>query len=222
VAAYRFGDSAGMLYQAETDTPSLPDGSEMAEVILRTLPPEPMTWPELQPAMFRRVQNWLNICVTGDELWDVYDENRRLTGRTMRRGDPIAPGDRHLGVHVWLRNADGSYLITRRSPIKGYSLLWECTGGSALAGEDSLTAAIREVAEETGLTVTADQGERLYAFTGGDCFSDVWLFRGEFRPEEVVLQEGETCAAKVVPKHQLLQMMASGEMISYSYAPELP
>ena len=34
------------------------------------------------------------------ELWDVYDADRRLTGRTMVRGERFQPGDYHLVVHI--------------------------------------------------------------------------------------------------------------------------
>ena len=34
-----------------------------------------------------------------DELWDIYDENKKLTGRTMKRNDwNMKPGDYHLTV----------------------------------------------------------------------------------------------------------------------------
>ena len=37
----------------------------------------------------RWVNKWLNMQSSPDELWDVYDENRQLTGRTHRRGDML-------------------------------------------------------------------------------------------------------------------------------------
>ena len=88
---------------------------------------------------------------TPGELWDVYDAAGRKTGRVQRRGDPLGPGDFHLCIHVWIVNARGEYLLTQRAPGKSMAGLWECTGGSALLGEDSLTAALREVREETGV-----------------------------------------------------------------------
>ena len=32
------------------------------------------------------------------ELWDIYDDNRLKTGRTVERGNPMAPGEYHI-VH---------------------------------------------------------------------------------------------------------------------------
>ena len=62
-------------------------------------------------------------------------------------------------------------------------LKWECVGGSALKGEDSLEAALRETKEEVGLELSPDDGRIVFSMVGrvvnGVRFSDivdVWLF----------------------------------------------
>ena len=70
-----------------------------------------------------------------DELWDIYDAAGSRTDRLQRRGDPLAPGDCHLCVHVWIQGADGRYLLTRRAPEKSGAGLWEITGGFRFSGE---------------------------------------------------------------------------------------
>lgn len=85
------------------------------------------------------------------ELMDLYDAGRVPTGETLRRGDPVPPGRYHLSVSGWIRDGQGRVLLTRRAEGKKYPLLWEPTGGHVLAGEDSLTAILREIHEELGL-----------------------------------------------------------------------
>ena len=89
------------------------------------------------------------------EIWDVYDADRRLTGRTMVRGERFQPGDYHLVVHICIRNSAGKMLIQRRQPFKqGFPGMWDVSvGGSAIAGDTSARAAEREVEEELGLTL---------------------------------------------------------------------
>ena len=49
------------------------------------------------------------------EQWDIYDENKQKTGRTMNRNDwHMKPGEFHLTVLGVLQRPDGRYLITRR------------------------------------------------------------------------------------------------------------
>ena len=145
-----------------------------------------------------------------DEFWDVYDANRNKTGRTHRRGDPIPPGDYHLVVFIWLRSGD-KYFITQRAPEKEVGpLIWEVTGGSALAGEDSLTAALREVKEETGITLKPENGVLFESERREDAFCDVWLFRQEVSLEDFIPQEGETIDARLASPDELRTMTDEG------------
>ena len=49
------------------------------------------------------------------EYWDIYDKNKQLTGREMKRNDWCLKEDEyHLTVLGVIRRPDGKYLITRR------------------------------------------------------------------------------------------------------------
>ncbi len=150
-----------------------------------------------------------------EELWDVYDRDGRKTGRTQRRGDVLAPGDCHLCVHVWVRNSVGEYLLTRRAPEKSMAGFWECTGGSALAGEDSLTAALREVWEEAGLRLDPERGELLFRFSGDHFHCDVWLFRQDFDPDALVLRPGETCGKLLADPARIRALNNAGQFFAF-------
>lgn len=131
-----------------------------------------------------------------EELWDLVDGQGNKTGRLHRRGVPLAPGERHLCVHVWVQDPSGQFLITRRHEAKRMGGLWECTGGCVLAGESSREAALREVAEETGLRLQPENGRVLLRYSGSYFVCDVWLFRQDFDPARLTLQPGETTAAR--------------------------
>ncbi len=212
----------GMLYHARIrQLGCLPEAYEMAEIRLSERMPEALTYPDIQPHLFSAIQGWLNSQSNAGELWDVYDENRNLTGRIHRRGEPMAPGDYHLVVHVWMLNSQGEFLLTKRSPNKGFPNVWESTGGSALAGDDSLTAALREVKEETGLVLDPSGGERILFARKEDYLRDVWLFRQDFDLADVVLQPGETVDKMYADKQTILQLWQDGVFVPYDYIPEL-
>jgi len=208
----------GMLFFAEVHAlGTIPQESEIAEARLFDRLPENLTYPAIQPHLFEKVQGWLNTQSNAGELWDVYDENRNLTGKTHIRGEDLLPGEYHLVVHVWILNNSGQFLMTQRSPNKGYPLLWETTGGSALAGDDSLTAALREVKEETGLTLLPEKGKILRQYSGPDNHVDVWLFRQDFDLADVTLQEGETCGKRLSTPEEVLAGYRDGTVVPYQY-----
>ena len=210
----------GTVYFAEIQKLGPPPECEIAEICLVDVPPHDLTYPVPHTKFYDWVQGWRNVQTSADELWDIYDKDRNFTGRMHRRGDPLSTGDYHLTVHVWLQHTDGRFLITKRAPNKGYAGLWECTGGSALAGDDSLTAALREVKEETGLTVCPENGQVMLSYQGWDWFTDVWLFRQDFPLESVTLQEGEICDFKWVDAQEILAMHERQEMVPFRYLKE--
>ena len=150
-----------------------------------------------------------------DELWDIYDEAGNKTGRVQRRGDPFAPGDRHLCVHVWIQSPAGRFLLTKRAPGKAMAGLWECTGGSALAGEDSLRAALREAREETGLCLEPERAEYVFRFSGAHYHCDVWRFVRDFKESDIVLQPGETCDFQLATPEDIRRLVAAGQFLDF-------
>jgi len=167
--------------------------------------------------LFTGIQGWLNMQSNPDELWDVYDAERRLTGKLHRRGDFLRKGEYHLVVHIWLLNSKREFLLTKRAPNKGFPNTWETSGGAAQAGDDSLSAAIREVREETGLVAFPENAQRIYTFRREDDFCDVWLIRQDFDLDRVVLLPGETVDKKYATVEEILEMYEKKELVPYSY-----
>lgn len=214
--------TVGMLFFAEIkamDRTSL--NSEIGDICLFNALPDQLTYPSVQSYLYSLVQDWLNLQTNAGELWDVYDENRVLTGRLHRRGDFLPSGDYHLSVHIWILNSHGEFLLTKRSPNKGFPNMWEATGGAALAGDDSLTAAIREVREETGLELAPEKGECVISYRGKDHFTDVWLFKQDFNIADVQLLEGETCDKMLADMKTVLQLKEKGMLVPFHYLNKL-
>lgn len=130
------------------------------------------------------------------EIWDVYDRDRRLTGRTMVRGGPAPKDGFHLTVDALFLNSRGETLLQRRADDKDVMPgLWSVTGGSAIRGEDSAAAVRRETEEEMGFTpdmararvLMSDlQEKRVYPF-----IRDIWLFYQDVPLESMRWQPGE-------------------------------
>ena len=98
------------------------------------------------------------------EFWDLYTEDRKLTGIEHIRGEKLPENMYHLVVHVWIKNSKGEYLISQRSASRlTFPLMWECVGGSVLKGESSIDGAIREAKEEVGVELLPDNGKLIFS-----------------------------------------------------------
>lgn len=145
------------------------------------------------------------------ELWDLYNEKQEKTGLQLERGKAIPQDFYHLVVSAWIINSQGQYLLSQRHPDKSYPGCWECTGGSVLSGESSLSGAIREVKEELGIALNANDGKMIYR-TRRDKeqdFYEVWLFHADIAIAELKLQETEVVNAQWVDRETLRQMYAT-------------
>jgi len=129
---------------------------------------------------------------TKSEWNDVYDEQRRLTGRTHRRGTSWGPGEYGLVVCVWVYDGRGHLLLTRRAPGKIFAGTKENPGGAEQAGESSRQAIRRELREETGIDAPEDAFELLETGKDRNTFYDFYTLRHPIPLREVRLQEGET------------------------------
>ena len=133
------------------------------------------------------------------EFWDIYDENKQPTGRTMKRNDwCLKDGEYHLTVLGVVARPDDTFLITKRVMTKAWAPgWWEVSGGAAQAGESSYEAVLREVKEETGLDARDAEGGYLFTYKrenpgeGDNYFVDVYNFVLDFKASDIKVQQGE-------------------------------
>ncbi|MDR0958398.1 MAG: NUDIX domain-containing protein [Clostridiales bacterium] len=216
------GSSYGQVFYADIEQLGvLPADFEMAEIKGFDTYPEKLTYPDILPVLYAKMQSWMGLDKAKAEYWDVYDSERRLTGRTHKRGIKLPDEDFHLVVRAWIVDSKGECLITRRALNKiGFPGMWEIPSGSVVAGEDSVVGVLRETEEESGIVLLPENGTVFSAYKRGDTFYDSWLFRQEFDLADVVLQEGETIDARKATIPEIREMMARGEFIGTDVFPE--
>ena len=150
------------------------------------------------------------------ELWDLYDKNKRITGKIHERGVWIPDGYYHLVVHVWIKNNEGKYLISRRDKSReSYPLFWECPGGSVLKGETSLDGAIRETKEEVGVDLSNISG-KLINTKLREYFHDImeaWLFYYDGEVDLTKASTNEVCEVKWMSIDEIKESLEKGEFV---------
>jgi isopentenyldiphosphate isomerase len=160
------------------------------------------------------------------ELWDVYDINRNKTGQLHERGRPMLSGNCHLIVQVWIINNKEEFLISKCTGPDGK---WQTTGGCVIAGEDSLSGALRETKEELGIELEPQNGRLFKQYSEqhtndeGTGLYDIWVFHQEVEISKIIFQPDETCDAMWVNKVKISQMIDKGIFLGewYPYLNEM-
>lgn len=151
------------------------------------------------------------------ELWDIYDKNRKKTGKTARRDiDELKEGEYHIITVGIIMNSKNQLLITKRAPYKKLGLMWEFSGGSVQSGETSLEGILRELKEEVGVQFTKKDAiflEEKRKDTIPSDFKDMWLFRKDVKDEEITFPDGEAIDYKWVTIDEFLKMCEQKEVI---------
>lgn len=75
-----------------------------------------------------------------------------------KRKSNLTDDEYHLIVRTWIVNSKGEILLSQRGHNERGPSLWECTAGSAFAGETNIDTINREVMEELGIKLSADTG----------------------------------------------------------------
>ena len=157
------------------------------------------------------------------DFWDIYDSDKKPTGRTMKRNDwHLKDGEYHLTVLGVIQRTDGRFLITKRVMTKAWAPgHWEVSGGAAMAGESSAEAVRREVLEETGLDVNNFDGGYLFTYRrdnpgeGDNYFVDVYRFTGDFDEKNVHLQAEETAGFRFATPDEIKELGNQGIFLHY-------
>ena len=157
------------------------------------------------------------------EYWDIYDKDKKKTGRTMKRNDWCLKDDEyHLTVLGVVARKDGKFLITKRVQSKHWAPgWWEVSGGACMAGEESQDAVLREVKEETGLDVSGWDGGYVFTYhrenpgEGDNYFVDVYRFVGDFEEKDVHPQESETDGFMIASVEEIKEFAAQGIFLHY-------
>jgi len=149
------------------------------------------------------------------EYWDIYNKNFEKINKRVKRGDKLEDDEYHLVINAWIVNSKGEFLITQRVATKPHPLMWECTGGSAIEGDNPLDACVREIKEEVGLDIDVKTarhiGTTIRYYKNCPDILDVWLFKSDADISEITIQEEEVNDVMWADKKKILDLHYAGK-----------
>jgi len=154
-----------------------------------------------------------------EECFDLLNSKGEKIGIQKERSLVHRDGDWHRAVHIWIYRPDGQILLQRRCKTKDSfpNMLDISCAGHLVAGDDSLTGALRELEEELGLLVSPEslrfvttlkgESERREGWYNRE-FADVYFLQTKKSAGEMHFQKEEISEIFFVSPKRLREMIA--------------
>ena len=147
------------------------------------------------------------------EKFDVLNEKGEFTEKTADRDECHENGLWHRAVVAFIINSKNQVLLQKRSATKKlWPNCWDIIGGHVLVGEFGFQAAIREVQEEIGIDISANDllliGSVTSSVIKGDIidnhFNDYFVARKDIEINQLKIQEDEVQDVKWFDKGEVI------------------
>lgn len=153
------------------------------------------------------------------EIRDLYDENKRLTGQTIRKGEKVPSGAYIIIVKVFIENKDGKLLLQKRNKNIYGGGKWAITSGHPKSGESSLEGAITEVYEELGIDISSENLELIDTMVEENVISDVYRVVMNIDLKDIKLQKEEVSEVKFASYDETLELIEKGMFFKFHKQP---
>lgn len=123
------------------------------------------------------------------ELRDLYDENKKITGETIYKGQDVPKGRYYITVVVFIQNGKNEFLLQKR--IKKKDGKWATTGGHPVSGETSRQGIITEIKEELGINVVEENVILFRTIKTEDDFVNIYYLKEDVDINRIKIQKEE-------------------------------
>lgn len=151
------------------------------------------------------------------ELLDLYDEDRKKLGSTIKRGEKPKNGYVMLSI-VFIKNSYEKYLIQKTSDEKGSK--YSSTGGHVTHNEDGISTIIRDLKEELGLNIVDDelQNIALAKHPKGPCIINLYLINKDIDINTLKLQTEEVESVMWMSNNEIISLIKEDKFLgSHGY-----
>ena len=151
------------------------------------------------------------------ELVDIYNDKHEKMNYTKERKE-LVDGEFRLSCFVWIINDKDELLIQQRlSTAKKCPNMWETTSGGAVAGDDAINGALRELEEELGIKADKKDLRFIGSYSRINDFVEVFLLKINIDSSDLKLQENEVQTAKWVTIPEFDEIISDGNASDTGY-----
>lgn len=143
------------------------------------------------------------------ELRDLYDENKKLTGEKIYKGQDVPKGRYYITVVVFIQNSKNEFLLQKR--VKKKDGKWATTGGHPVSGETSKQGIITEIKEEIGIDIPEENIQLFKTIKTEDDFVDIYYLKEDIDINKIKIQKEEVSDVKWATINDIEKMIKEGE-----------
>lgn len=151
------------------------------------------------------------------ERYDVYNEDRELTGKVLDRGQVCEKGENRLVVHICIFNSKNEMLIQKRVKSKKVAPgRWDLSvGGCSMSGEKTKQTAHREMLEEIGLDYDFTHHRPHLTINFEHGFDDYYFIEKDMDLTTLVLQREEVDEVRWASLDEILELLRNNQFVPY-------
>ncbi len=139
------------------------------------------------------------------EKRDLYDENKKLTGETIYKGQDVPKGRYYITVVIFIQNNKNEFLLQKR--VKKKDGKWATTGGHPVSGETSKQGIVTEIREELGVNVTEKNIILFKTLKTEDDFVDLYYLKENIDIDKIKIQKEEVEEVKWATTDEIQNMI---------------
>lgn len=146
------------------------------------------------------------------EKFDILGRDGNPTGQIANKGTKLRAGQYYLGVHAYIYNSQGAFLLQRRALDKEFLPGgWDIHMGHAVAGETSAECLKREIFEEIGLAIEGDSilPVKRMCWEQYHHMVDIYFLKVDFEIGRLSLQKSEVISVKSVSTGDMLSLVSA-------------
>lgn len=147
------------------------------------------------------------------EYRDLYDKDRKLTGKVIKKDDLVPSGYYYITVMVFIENLKSEILLQKRSKEKGGA--WATTGGHPKTGQSSLEGMQAEIKEELGVDVNLNDLILFKTIKTEDDFLDLYYLKKDINLNDIKIQAEEVQAANWFTREEIEEMIKTDEFFKW-------